>query len=583
VNDGFGGFGSGPEGTSITISKGDAKGFGMTLVGPVDVDDSRIGVYVSKIKPGSPASQHQALQVGARLISVHSMDVQNYPRKDVVEIIKGAGTTLNVVFAMDEAGIEQQYGIVNNSKPSTHPYAGTVIEVELAFTGGTGVLFAAPMVEVDAHKGVYVTGCADLSSAYASQKIRTGQKILNINGTSLNGLHGRRVHELINTPKNNRVTLHVQYDPTGFAVWDNGKELANAKRAGVQHTQRASAPGPDASRHSQLGSAFSACWWFGANSKEAMNALLLGSTPGTFAVRMAPGQRMKVVLSINDNGGTANFLIALSPDGSCTFAGALMTDLDAVIATVTAKPMMSKFGGQPYVATAPASGGLEFNFYEFSTGTAQTPRLQGGGDSRGGRVAQASAADIKQAKKAAQAAEKARKAAAKTKKKSIRLEKKASKSKLAKMKGGAEKGDDVIDEEKEEEWKCPSYPVERIAIAKRDADAFGMTFVGPLKVEDKRTGIYISKIKEGGAAHNTEVKVGMKILAMNGQPMVLALKSEASGSLKDEETAIMTLQFDPQGFGSYDGGVLLEEIKQADLAKKAEEDAKDPLAQGDDL
>jgi len=110
-----------------------------------------------------------------------------------------------------------------------------------------------------------------------------------------------------------------------------------------------------------------------------------------------------------------------------------------------------------------------------------------------------------------------------------------------------------------------------------------MTFVGPLKVEDKRTGIYISKIKEGGAAHNTEVKVGMKILAMNGQPMVLALKSEASGSLKDEETAIMTLQFDPQGFGSYDGGVLLEEIKQADLAKKAEEDAKDPLAQGDDL
>ena len=64
---------------------------------------------------------------------------------------------------------------------------------------------------------------------------------------------------------------------------------------------------------------------------------------------------------------------------------------------------------------------------------------------------------------------------------------------------------------------------------------------------------YISKIKEGGAAHNTEVKVGMKILAMNGQPMVLALKSEASGSLKDEETAIMTLQFDPQGFGSYDG------------------------------
>ena len=80
-----------------------------------------------------------------------------------------------------------------------------------------------------------------------------------------------------------------------------------------------------------------------------------------------------------------------------------------------------------------------------------------------------------------------------------------------------------------------------------------MTFVGPLKVEDKRTGIYISKIKEGGAAHDTAVKVGMKILAMNGQPMVLALKSEASGSLKNEETAIMTLQFDPQGFATYDG------------------------------
>ena len=149
---------------------------------------------------------------------------------------------------MNEDGLEQ-YGIINNSKPSNDAFAGPIEEVELAYTGGTGVLFAAPMVEADAHKGVYVTGCADLSSAYASGKIKTGMKILAINGTSLNGLHGKRVAELMNTPNKNRVILRVQFDPTGFMVWDGGKLLQQSKQMNTTGMNRAPASGQRQQRY----------------------------------------------------------------------------------------------------------------------------------------------------------------------------------------------------------------------------------------------------------------------------------------------------------------------------------------------
>ena len=120
------------------------------------------------------------------------------------------------------------------------------------------------------------------------------------------------------------------------------------------------------------------------------------------------------------------------------------------------------------------------------------------------------------------------------------------------------------------------FPVIRVAIAKRDAASFGMTFIGP-DATGARRGVFITKVKEGGPAHNEQdedgkpkIKPGMRILGMNGKSVQEATKAEAVEALKQGSlTAIMTLQLDPIGFAYYDQGALLAELRAADGAPAA--------------
>ena len=139
---------------------------------------------------------------------------------------------------------------------------------------------------------------------------------------------------------------------------------------------------------------------------------------------------------------------------------------------------------------------------------------------------------------------------------------KADKEKAKQMKAmGAEHA------KKEKEWECPTYPVQRVAIAKRDAQAFGMTFIGP-DPGMKRTGVYITGVKDDGAAAAAGgIEEGMKIMAMNGQPMASSDKQEAVELLKGAVSAIMTIQKDPVGYAFYDKGALLDSIKEGAIGK----------------
>ena len=152
------------------------------------------------------------------------------------------------------------------------------------------------------------------------------------------------------------------------------------------------------------------------------------------------------------------------------------------------------------------------------------------------------------------------KAAQKERKRSIKLAKKQEK---AAKKAGKEYAKTA------DTWQPPTYPVERLAIAKRDNPTFGMTFIGP-EPGKPVTGIYITKIKPDGPTDQQsdgKIKRGCKILMMNGLSMATAMKSEATGSLKGAVTAVITYQFDPVGFAQYDGGALLKSIREEAIGK----------------
>lgn len=230
-------------------------------------------------------------------------------------------------------------------------------------------------------------------------------------------------------------------------------------------------------------------------------------------------------------------------DGSCKFAGAKHHNLDAVINMLRSEPQSSKSGQGSYVLGKPIEGGEFFDYFAFRDGSLTVAPLGGtqlvAVDKKPSAVAGGNA---KVTKAAVKVAEKARKEAEKKAKDEAKhAEKERRRSiKLAKKDKGPK-----------QEVEMPSYPIERIAVTKRDAPTFGMTFIGP-DPGGQPTGVYITKVAEGGAAHNAGgVRRGMRILAMNGQPMILATKAEAVSALRSGvTTAIMTLQYIP--FQSHD-------------------------------
>lgn len=561
---GGGGFEGGGGGNSATLTAVEGSGWGLTLVGP-SAGDGRTGVYVSKVKDGSPAATEGSLKPGCKITGIDGelLDMA-MTRKDAIGMIKMAGEQLQIDFEQDDEGFKQYEG--QKAGPVKNEFSGPVHAVELGYgTGGVGVIMVGPENPTQAKKGVFVKACADLSSAYASGKICPGQRILAINGKSVAGMVIGAVNKMAMQPMNNMVVFQLQYDPIGFGAYDGGKELNRRKKQGPPQQE---AGNMVAGGGQQGGSGSSALrmmpsdkWFFGKVPKSIIVEALIQQGPGTFALRTMPkNPEGAVVLMINDNANVVSFVITFEGDGSCTFARKKHSDIDSVIELVQGSPMTSKNGGEPFVATYPLKGGLEFNFYAFSQGQMPTPQIGGQrrpppqqGGQKGGQAPPqqprlTQKASMKIAKNNAKAAQKERK-------RSIKVAKKQEK---AAKKAGQEY------EATAGEWVAPTYPVERLAIAKRDSASFGMTFIGPEPGKDV-SGVYITKIKPGGPTEQQsdgKLKRGCKILMMNGLSMATAMKSEATGSLKGAVTAVITYQFDPTGFAQYDGGAMINGIRE---------------------
>jgi hypothetical protein len=53
---------------------------------------------------------------------------------------------------------------------------------------------------------------------------------------------------------------------------------------------------------------------------------------------------------------------------------------------------------------------------------------------------------------------------------------------------------------------------------------------------------------------------GCKVLVINGTPLSLAMKADATAILEGTDTCVLNFQFDPVGFAQYDSGKLLASL-----------------------
>lgn len=84
----------------------------------------------------------------------------------------------------------------------------------------------------------------------------------------------------------------------------------------------------------------------------------------------------------------------------------------------------------------------------------------------------------------------------------------------------------------------------RVVITRHPVHGFGLSLVGPSE-DDPRTGIFISRVKEGPAAATGLITEGMRLLRMNGEDVFRATKAEAGIIFKGANEVELILQKAP--------------------------------------
>lgn len=102
----------------VTLRKADLPSWGLTLAGPVDRADTRVGVYIQKVKPDSAACLNPDLIPGMRILSANGIDVRTALRKTVTAIMYDADSEVILEVEHDPVGMAQYDAPVEKASPA---------------------------------------------------------------------------------------------------------------------------------------------------------------------------------------------------------------------------------------------------------------------------------------------------------------------------------------------------------------------------------------------------------------------------------------------------------------------------------
>eukprot|EP00039_Didymoeca_costata_P008827 m.117307 g.117307 ORF g.117307 m.117307 type:complete len:2031 (-) comp14246_c0_seq3:549-6641(-) len=174
---------------SVTIFK-NGPSYGLSLVGPSDVNDQRQGIYISKIKKDGPA--HGLVKKKQRILSVNGTDTTNVPKQEVLKLFKGTTSLkLEVSVDQDEAGFSQYAKSdepskgSSNAPPSENSSAANPneITVTLSMDGPLGLGFQGKKNAEDTREGVFISKVKPDSPA--AGQLLPMQRILTLNGSDV--------------------------------------------------------------------------------------------------------------------------------------------------------------------------------------------------------------------------------------------------------------------------------------------------------------------------------------------------------------------------------------------------------------
>ncbi|XP_059166972.1 multiple PDZ domain protein-like [Physella acuta] len=209
---------------TVELMKRPGKGLGLSIVGK----KSDVGIYISDIVKGGVAEADGRLMQGDQILAVNGEDMRNATQEYAAAVLKTLMGKVSLTVGRLKAGSKassrknsnhgtslkkSDSSASNKSKgrhsksPSEDPNHLRIVELEQDLSGSFGISVAGGLNSPIGDAPVIIASLNPTGPAAFSGKLRAGDKILNINGTSTEGMTHEQVISTLRAAK--KVTLHV--------------------------------------------------------------------------------------------------------------------------------------------------------------------------------------------------------------------------------------------------------------------------------------------------------------------------------------------------------------------------------------
>lgn len=178
------------EHVDIVLERG-STGLGFSIAGGVDNPhiDNDPGIYITKVIKGGAAELDGRLAVNDCIVAVNGVVTEKVPHQAAVDALKAAGSLVTLTIKR------------------TKPLDGVVPHVEeiILVKGSKGLGFSIAGGRGNQHvlgdNGIYITKIIDGGAAQQDERLQVGDKLLNVNGNSLEDITHEEAVSILKSTK----------------------------------------------------------------------------------------------------------------------------------------------------------------------------------------------------------------------------------------------------------------------------------------------------------------------------------------------------------------------------------------------
>ncbi|GAB0193236.1 inaD-like protein [Grus japonensis] len=195
---------------SIKIEKPSVGGLGFSVVALKNHSLGEVGIFVKEVQPGSIADRDQRLKENDHILAINCTPLdQNISHQHAIALLQQSTGSLHLVVAREPVqGNSRTSAVLSDINPPETIHWGHIEDVEL-INDGSGLGFG---IVGGKSSGVVVRTIVPGGLADQDGRLRTGDHILQIGGTNVQGMTSEQVAQVLRNCGNS-VRMIVARDP----------------------------------------------------------------------------------------------------------------------------------------------------------------------------------------------------------------------------------------------------------------------------------------------------------------------------------------------------------------------------------